>query len=79
MDDPIPMPNLPPQQMKQISLQEGMNSTMKQNLNKKWATFFYEANFPLNVAHHPTFNDAMKFTSKGKILYKSPLYIIQFK
>jgi hypothetical protein len=35
MDDPIPMPNLPPWQMRQITLQEEMNSTTKQNLEKK--------------------------------------------
>jgi len=29
-DDPIPMPNLPPQQMRQMTLQEGTNSTTKQ-------------------------------------------------
>jgi len=78
MGDPIPMPNLPPWQMKQISLEEGMNSTTKENLDKKWLTFFYEANIPFNVAHHPTFIDVMKFNSKGKVLYKSPSYIIQF-
>jgi hypothetical protein len=74
MDDPILMPNLPPQQMRPISLQEGINSTMKQNLNKKWATLFYEANIPFNVACHPYFIDAMKSTFEGKILYELLLY-----
>jgi hypothetical protein len=44
MDDHIHMSNLLPQQMKLMTLQKGMNSTMKQNLDKKWAIFFYEAN-----------------------------------
>jgi hypothetical protein len=70
MDDPIHMSNLPPQQMKLMTSQMGMNSTTKQNLDKKWATFFYEVNNPFNVAYHPTFIDAMKSTSDCKILYK---------
>jgi hypothetical protein len=49
--------------MKQMTLQEGMNSTMKQNLNKKWVTLFYKANIPFNVACNLTFIDAMKFIS----------------
>jgi hypothetical protein len=43
---------------------------MKQSFDKKWATFFYEANIPFNVAHHSAFIDVVKSTSKGKILYK---------
>jgi hypothetical protein len=78
MDDPIFMPDLPPWQMRQISLQEGMNSTTKQNLHQKWATFFYETNIPFNVAHHLAFIDAMKFTSKEKYFINPPSYIIQF-
>jgi hypothetical protein len=63
-----------PCQMKPISLQEGMNSTMKQNLDKKWATLFYEANIPFNVAYHLAFINAMRSTFKGKIFYKLLLY-----
>ncbi len=74
MDDPIPMSNLPPWQMGQMTLQQGMNSTMKQNLDKKWSTFFHETNIPFNVAHHSAFIDAAKFylwkqnTSKEDLL-----------
>jgi hypothetical protein len=60
--------------MKQMTLQEGMNSTMKQNLYKKWATFIYKANIPFNVAHHSAFINATKFTFEGEILYKPPSY-----
>jgi hypothetical protein len=74
MDDPIHMQKLPPQQMKQLTLQKGMNSTMKQNLNKKWVTFFYKANIPFNVACHLTFINAMKSTFDGEIFYKPPSY-----
>jgi len=49
MDDPIHMPNLPPCTFWQMTLHEGMNSTTKQNLDKKWATFFYEDNIQFNV------------------------------
>jgi hypothetical protein len=56
-----------------MTLQEGINSTTKQNLDKKWVTF-YEANIPFNVAHHFAFIDAVKSTSKGKILYKPLSY-----
>jgi hypothetical protein len=57
-----------------MTFQEGMNSTMKQNFNKKWVTFFCKANILFNVAHHSAFIDAMKFTFEGEILYKPPLY-----
>jgi hypothetical protein len=57
MDNPIHMPNLSPHTFRQMTLQEGMNSTIKQNLNKKWATFLYEANIPFNVAYHLTLID----------------------
>jgi hypothetical protein len=40
MDDLIPMLNLPPQQMRQMTLQQGMNSTMKQNLTKSGQSSF---------------------------------------
>jgi hypothetical protein len=55
-----------------------MNSTMKQNLDKKWAIFFYEANIPFNVTRHLAFINTMKSTSEGKILYKlSPYHSIR--
>jgi hypothetical protein len=66
--------------MRPISLQKRMNSTTKQNLDKKWATLFYEANIPFNVAYHAAFIDAMKSTSENKIIYKLLSYhLIQTK
>jgi hypothetical protein len=49
---------------------------MKQNFDKKWATFFYKANNPFNVAYHPTFIDVVKSTFDCKILYKLLSYHI---
>jgi hypothetical protein len=49
---------------------------MKENLDKKWATFFYEANNPFNVAYHLTFIDVVKSTFDYKILYKLSSYHI---
>jgi hypothetical protein len=46
--------------MKQMTLQEIINSTTKQNFDKKWATF-YEANIPFNVANHPAFTTVEDF------------------
>jgi len=37
------------QTFQHVSLPEGLNSTKKQYLDKKWATFFYEANITFNV------------------------------
>jgi hypothetical protein len=48
-----------------VSLPKGLNLTKKQDLDKKWATFFYEANIPFNVMQHLTFIEAMKTTSKS--------------
>ncbi len=50
----------------QISLPKGLNSTKKQDLDKKWATFSYEANIPFNVVQHPAFIETMKTTSKSR-------------
>jgi len=44
-----------------------MNLTAKQNLEKKWATYFYEDNIQFNVTHHSAFIGAMKSTSKNKM------------
>ncbi len=60
MDDPIHVSNLPPWQMRQMTLQERINSATKQNFDKKWATF-YEANIPFNVANHLAFTTVEEF------------------
>jgi len=55
-----------------------MNSTTKQNIDKKWATFFYEANIPFNVACHLAFIDVVKFTFEGKYFINC-CHTIQFR
>jgi hypothetical protein len=46
-------------------LPEGLNLAKKQDLDKKWATFFYGMNIPFKVVQHPTFIKIMKATSKS--------------
>jgi hypothetical protein len=43
-----------------------LNSTKKENLDKKWATFFYEANISFNVMQHLVFIEVMKTNSKSQ-------------
>jgi hypothetical protein len=69
----IHMSNLAPRHMRQMTLQERMNSTTKFFFDKKWATF-YEANIPFNGANHSAFVDAMKSTFDCKIIYKLSSY-----
>ena len=71
----VPNSSLPHNRaMRQLSVQEGMNASNKQVLDKKWAKFFYEANIPFNVARHPAFLDAVKSTSESRVGYKPPAY-----
>jgi hypothetical protein len=58
----------------QVSLPEGLNSAKKQDLDKKWTTFFYEVNIPFNVVWHSAFIEAVKATSKSQTYYKPPSY-----
>ena len=60
--------------MRQLSVQQGMDTSNKQVLDKKWAKFFYEANIPFNVVRHPAFVDAVKSTSESRVQYKPPAY-----
>ncbi len=57
------------QTFQQVSLLEGLNLARKQNLDKKWATFFYEADIPFNVVRHPTFIKVVKATSESQTYY----------
>jgi len=59
---------------RQVSLPEGLNLAKKQDLDKKWATFFYGMNIPFKVVQHPTFIKIMKATSKSWTYYKRPSY-----
>ena len=72
--EPLESNVTPTRTMRQVSLPEGMNTSNKQLLDKKWANFFYEANIPFNVAKHPAFVDAVEATSKSKVVYKPPPY-----
>jgi hypothetical protein len=72
--EPLESNVTPIRTMRQVSLPEGMNTSNKQLLDKKWANFFYEANIPFNVAKHPAFVDAVEATSKSKVVYKPPPY-----
>jgi len=60
--------------MQQLSFQRGMNTLKKQLLDKKGASFFYEAKKPLTMMKHPTFLNAMKSTFESRSLYKLPTY-----
>jgi len=60
--------------MRHLSVLEGIDTSKKQVLDKKWAKFFYEANIPFNVVKHPAFVDAVKSTSKSRVLYKPLAY-----
>jgi hypothetical protein len=51
-------------------LPKGLNLAKKQDLDKKWATFFYEANTPFNVVQHLKFIKIVKATSKYGTCYK---------
>jgi hypothetical protein len=37
----------------------------RNELDEKWAAFFYEANVPFNVVRHPTFIAAVEATLKA--------------
>jgi hypothetical protein len=55
-------------------LPKGLNSTKKQDLDKKWATFVYETNIPFNVVRHLVFIEAMKKTSESWTYCKPSSY-----
>jgi hypothetical protein len=53
-----------------VSLSEGLNSTKKQDLDKKWVTFFNEVNIPFNVVWHLAFIEVVKATYESWTYYK---------
>ncbi len=57
-----------------VSLPKGLNSTRKGDLDKKWATLFYDVNIPFNVVQHATFIKVVKATSESWTYYKPPSY-----
>ncbi len=46
----------------------------KQDLDKKWATFFYEVNIPFNVVQQLAFIEIVKVTFKSRTYYKPLSY-----
>jgi hypothetical protein len=51
---------------------DAFNIAKKKELDEKWASFFYEANVPFNVARHPAFIEAVKATSQARFEYSPP-------
>lgn len=58
----------------QQRMADAMNIAKRKELNEKWASFFYEANVPFNVARHPAFIEAVKATSLARFEYHPPSY-----
>jgi hypothetical protein len=64
-----------PQDLRQLSMTEGFNASIKLHLDRAWASAFYEANIPFNVIRHPTFVYAVKETAKHRMpAYTPPSY-----
>ena len=59
---------------RQSTLREGFDETQRRECDKAWATFFYEANIPFNVARSASFKDAVLKTSNMKRSYTPPSY-----
>ena len=65
----------PMRKLRQRSLPEGFNESMKEILDKVWASAFYEANIPLNVVRHPTFIHTVRETARLRMpAYRPPSY-----
>lgn len=63
-----------PGRLRQQSMEEGMDTTVKRYLDKKWAAFFFEANIAFNVSRLPSSISAVRATSESKISYNPPKY-----
>jgi hypothetical protein len=48
------------------------DSTKIQDLDKKWATFFYEVNIPFNVVRHLMFIEVVEATFESQTYFKPP-------
>ena len=53
---------------RQKSMEESLDLASRQSLDKKWASFFYEANIAFNVVRHPAFVSAVQDTAKPVLL-----------
>jgi len=60
--------------MRQQSFTEAYQIGKRNELDEKWAAFFYEANVSFNVVRHPTFIAAVEATSKAGFDYRPPTY-----
>src|SRR5579875_1745593 len=60
--------------MRQQGMAEAFRIGKRQELDEKWAAFFYEANVAFNVARHPAFIAAVEATSKAGFDYRPPTY-----
>ncbi len=56
----------------QVSLQEGLHSIKKHELDKKWATCFYEMNIFFNIVWHSMFIEVVKVTLESRTYFKLP-------
>ena len=63
-----------PRPMRQQSMAEAYEIGKRQELDEKWAAFFYKGNVPFNVVRHPTFIAAVETTSKADFEYQPPTY-----
>ena len=62
-------------ELRQHSLPEGFNASMKEILDRVWVSTFYEANILFNVVRHPTFIHAVLETTCLRMLaYRPPSY-----
>ena len=65
----------PTRELRQRSLPEGFNASMKEILDRVWTLAFYEANIPFNVVRYPTFIHAVHETARLRMLaYTPPSY-----
>jgi len=63
-----------PRMMRQAVIPESFQELERQELDKIWAKFFYEANVPFAVAHNPAFKEAVMKTTAFKKPYVPPSY-----
>jgi hypothetical protein len=59
---------------RQRSIDESMDQGRRQDLDRLWASFFYEANIAFNVVRHPAFIKAVTETAAAGFNYKPPSY-----
>src|SRR5579875_3745669 len=60
--------------MRQRRMEDAYNIAKRKELDEKWASFFYTANVPFNVARHPAFIEAVRATSVARFEYIPPTY-----